>query len=294
MDSDKLGNKKIRNCIIAVAVILVIAVVVLFINSKRGLIDITHGGEKEWICDSESDWVFDYNWAEIDEDWKGFDENASLKMGADVLTGSSDLKDDIEYSIGRDYIEERLNPIHYSADSYFELCPKKSVKNAQKQWKKYLKDHKELKKMYIVVNGEKMFPYADDDFDKSYIINESTAFPEVYDDYGIFGSDDVAKRFCTSIYMVEDLDGLESMLRGCGFNNFADSIADARQTAQTEGASLSGCYYFYPEDSESDCNALLFMMNYLDGIIYEGEDGRITALESTDGNYLLGYSIEYN
>ena len=33
--------------------------------------NITHGGPKKWISDGDNDWVFDYNWAELDENWDG-------------------------------------------------------------------------------------------------------------------------------------------------------------------------------------------------------------------------------
>lgn len=290
----KFNGKKFLKVVIALAVIFVIVKSVSLLTSKVGQIDITHGGEKKWISDVESDWIYDYDWAELDEEWDGFDKDASLKMGFDLLTGSSDLGDDIQDSIGRDYIEERLNPAHYSADSYFDFCPKKSVRNAKKQWEKYLKDHKKLKKMYIVVNGEKMFPYADDDFDKSYFINDDTAYPDIYDDYDIFGSDDTAKRFCISMYLAEDLDDLEAKLYGYGLSELADVIEEERLTVQSEQAPVMGCHYFYPEDDETACNALLFVMNYLGGTIYENEDATITASQDSDGAYLLGYNIEYD
>lgn len=294
-------KKRIRiNCNkligLAVTVLVIFAVFKLFsfATSKVGQIDITHGGEKQWISDSESDWVFDYKWAEIDEEWDEFDPNASLKMGFDFLTESSDLKDDMIDAIGRDYIEARLNPIHYSADSYFEFCPRSTVKKAHKAWKKYLKDHKELKKMYIEVNGDKFFPYADDDFDKSYFINESTAFTDVYDDYDLFGGDDMAERFVISMYMAEDLRGLEARLRSYGLSDFADVIDEEYQYVQAEKAPVMGCRYFYYEDDEYDCNAIMFMMQYFPDALYEGEDGRITVSQDQDGSYMFGYQIEYD
>ncbi len=290
----KTNSRKLLVGAIFVGAIAIFAIIVAIIIPRLGRIDITHGGEKEWICNNDYDWVFDYNWAEIDEDWKGFDKNASLKLGFDFLTNSSNLGESLNDSICRDYIEERLYPVRYNADTYFEFCPQSSVKKAHKAWKEYLKDHKDLKKMYIVIDGEKVFPYADDNFDKTVIMNEFTAYRDVYDDYGLFGNDDTAKRFCISMYMTESLSQLSGRLRALDFDAFADKIDEACQTAQEERTSISGCHYFYPEDDEYYCNAILFMMDYLSGTVYEGADGKITVSQDPEGAYLFGYQINYN
>lgn len=243
--------------------LFIIAVLALKMIGNSGKIDITHGGEKVWIAASdEVEYLFDYNWAEFDEEW----EEA----------------DDIADAIDEDYIEERLNPVHYDKDTYFDFCPPKTVKHAENAWKKYLKEHKELKDMYIVVNGEKLFPYADEDFDKNSFMNEETVWDFCYASYnGTYFEDEFsAKQFFVRMFKSESIYDVASAAEAYGFYAMADYIY---KCTDERGIGSSSTSYYYPEegldaDEQSDeVQQMCFLLDYFPEYVHNGEDGSIVV-----------------
>lgn len=162
---------------VAGGILLAVAVVIFLVKiiTKPKEVDITHGGEEEYIASTDFEWRFDYNWAEYDEEWDKISSTSEIDVLADIVLESDDLGDSIGDEVAKNYIESRLKPIHYAKDSYWDFCPEEKVEHAEEMWKEYLKDHKELRGMYIVIRDEKYYPYADADFDKDVFMNPYTA-----------------------------------------------------------------------------------------------------------------------
>lgn len=263
-------------CVIALFIIVILGVKLI---GNSGKIDITHGGEKVWIASSEGEeYLFDYNWAQYDEEWEEVD----------------DIIDEID----KDYIEERLKPVHYNKDTYFDFCPSKAVKHAENSWKRYLKAHKELKKMYISVNGDEYFPYADDDFDKKCFINEGTVWDFYYDPYNgtYFENEFEAKQFFIKIFKSESMYDIASWAETYGFYTMADYIYEC---IDERGSGSGSTSYYYPEESldadeqSDDVQQMSFLLNYFPECVYKGDDGSIYASFNDEyGAYALTVNIK--
>lgn len=217
---NKSNNKK--SLIITLIGLGAVALVIILLYLAAKLlcgpkdIDITHGGEEKYISDGEYEWRFDYDWAKFDEDWDGHSKKSNLEVVGALL--NDDFLSLFDGMTDEDYIEARLNPIHYDKNSYWDMAPSSMVKSAEESWQKYLKDHKELKGMYIIVNGEKLYPYKDDDFDKNSFMNPTTATSYAFDDTYVLSSDDGKDEYSKLDYELcddffeDELDGYDDTI----------------------------------------------------------------------------------
>lgn len=174
-EKSKVDFQKVILTVIGVAAAVIVVLLLVKLITKPKEVDITHGGEEGYFASSDFEWRFDYDWAEYDEEWDKISATSEIDVLADLLLEDDNLNDSLGDEIAKDYIKSRLKPVHYAKDTYWEFCPEKKVKYAEKMWQQYLKDHKELRGMYIVIRDKKYYPYADDDFDKDVFMNPYTA-----------------------------------------------------------------------------------------------------------------------